>query len=419
MLLEFLCSNHKSIRRPVFFSTLASKDKSNIELLTNFNGNNVLRSAVLYGANGSGKSNFIDAISFVRNLVLNSINHQPGEGIRQLPHKLETTSTDSEYRIQFVTNGIRYAFGFVLKDFLVKEEYLYFFPNGKQTKIYERNAEKFSSGAKFRNKFTTCKDVLKPNRLLLSCAANFSNVDEVRQAFEFFRDELIIYNSESSDEIWMNYSLRQISENENMKQNILRLMQSLGLDICDIKTKVESSQSLIDKTVLPDFLSDEFKEKLLKENIKAISVKVVYKAFETDLFSEESTGVKKLFSILCPFIDIMTNGKTIICDELENSLHESLLQGFLRLFIENSPNKQAQLIFSTHDTSLLDLEFFRRDQIWFTELRGEDRSTDLFSLAEIKNVRKDKKFGKGYIEGRYGAIPMLNLNFADIIPNLK
>lgn len=419
MLLEFLCSNHKSIRRPVLFSTVASKDRSNMELLTSFNGNDILRSAVLYGANGSGKSNFIDAISFVRNLVLNSINHQPGEGIRQTPHKLDTASIDSEYRIQFVANDIRYAFGFVLKDFLVKEEYLYFFPNGRKTKIYERKAEKFSTGIKFRNKLATCKDVLKPNRLLLSCAANFSNVEEIVTAYNFFRDELIIYTPETSDEIWMNYSLKKLSEDEVLKASVVKLMRSLGVDLCDIKITIESPENIIEKIVLPKFLSDEFKEKLLHERIKAINAKVIYKAFETDLLSEESTGIKKIIAILCPFIDIMTKGKTIVCDELETSLHEALLQGLLHLFISNSPNKKSQLIFSTHDTSLLDLDYFRRDQIWFTELRNEDRSTDLFSLAEIKNVRKDKRFGKGYIEGRYGAIPMLNLNFADIIPNLK
>jgi len=146
--------------------------------------------------------------------------------------------------------------------------------------------------------------------------------------------------------------------------------------------------------------------------------KVIYDNFETDLMQEESTGIKKLFSILCPLIDIIVNGKVLICDELESSLHESLVYGLVKLFVSTDAEKFAQLIFTTHETGLLNFDLFRRDQIWFTELRKEERSTDLFSLAEIKNVRKEENFGKGYIAGKYGAIPMLNLNFADIVSKM-
>lgn len=172
MLLEFACSNHKSIRDEVIFSTLAGKDVTFEEKTEKIAGGKVLKSALIYGANGSGKSNFIDAISFVQNLVINSINHQPGQGIRQTPHKLSGFEEKSTYKIQFITKGIRYVFGFSLKNMLVIEEYLYYFPNGRQTKIFERDDEKFSAGNKFKGKFTACKDVLKPNRLFLSCAAN-------------------------------------------------------------------------------------------------------------------------------------------------------------------------------------------------------------------------------------------------------
>ena len=163
------------------------------------------------------------------------------------------------------------------------------------------------------------------------------------------------------------------------------------------------------------FLSDEFKKILLQQKADAISAKILYEEFETDLISEESTGIKKLFGLLCPFIDIMVNGKVLVCDELESNLHESLLFGLVKQFITTHGSKPAQLIFTTHETGLLNLDLFRRDQIWFAENKSSDRSTDLFSLTEIKNVRKDENFGKGYIAGKYGAIPMLNLNFANVI----
>ena len=415
MLLEFACSNHKSIRNEVLFSTLAGKDNTYEDKTYEMDGVRVLKAAVIYGANGSGKSNFIDAISFVRNLVVNSINHQPGQGIRQLPHKLDGFDRESSYKIQFVTKGIRYVFGFSLKNMLVSDEYLYYFPNNRQTKIYERYGEIFTAGSKFRGKFSSCKDVLKPNRLLLSCAANFSSVLEIADVFTFFSNELVVYGPGNQDD-WMNYSLYQMNNNPKMKAAVIAFLAELGTGIRDIQVSID--QKKLESAELPPFLSDEFKAILLQNNVDAITAKVKYESFETDLIQEESTGIKKLFSMLCPLIDIIVNGKILICDELESSLHESLVYGLVKLFINTNAEKFAQLIFTTHETGLLNLDLFRRDQIWFTELKNDERSTDLYSLAEIKNVRKEENFGKGYIAGKYGAIPMLNLNFANIVSEM-
>ena len=415
MLLEFACSNHKSIRDEVLFSTLAGKDSTYEERVFDMDGVKVLKSAVIYGANGSGKSNFIDAIMFVKNLVIGSINHQPGQGIRQSPHKLDGFDKESTYKVQFVTKGVRYVFGFSLRDMLISEEYLYFFPNNRQTKIYERNGETFNAGRLFRGKFTSCKDVLKPNRLMLSCAANFSSVQEIADAYSFFNDELVIYGPINQDN-WMNYSLHQMDQNTKMKAAVMTFLSELGTGIKDIRVTID--QKLLESGELPPFLSDEFKAMLLQNKVDAITAKVIYDSFETDLIQEESTGIKKLFAMLCPLIDIILNGKVLICDELESGLHESLVYGLVKLFISTEAEKFAQLIFTTHETGLLNLDLFRRDQIWFTEMKKNERSTDLYSLAEIKNVRKEDNFGKGYISGKYGAIPMLNLNFADIVSKM-
>ncbi len=415
MLLEFSCSNHKSIRDKVLFSMLAGKDVTHEEKTEEIAGVKVLKAAVIYGANGSGKSNFIDAITFVKKLVINSINHQPGQGIRQAPHKLDGYDKESVYRIQFVTNGTRYVFGFTLKNLLVKEEYLYYFPNGRQTKIFERQGDTFTAGSKFRGKFNSCKDVLKANRLLLSCAANFSSVEETEKTFHFFNDELVIYAAENQDN-WMNYSLYQMNTNEKVKKAVVAFLDELGTGIRDIRVTID--QENLETSQLPPFLSDEFKNMLLQEKVDAISAKIIYDKFETDLMMEESTGIRKLFGMLCPLLDIIINGKVLICDEIESSLHESLVFELIKLFVNVKTKEFAQMIFTTHETGLLNLDLFRRDQIWFTEMKGADRSTDLFSLAEIKNVRKIDNFGKGYIAGKYGAIPMLNLDFANIVSNM-
>lgn len=412
MLLEFSCSNHRSIREKVLFSALAGADDTHKEKLISFAKYRVLRSALIYGANGSGKSNFIDAISFVKNLVTNSINHQIGQGIRQTPHKLESGDSESTYSIQFVTKGIRYMYGFTLKNFIVVDEYLYYVPKGRQTKIFERSDKDFATGSKFNGKLAACKDVLKPNRLLLSCAANFSAVSEIADAYRFFFDELVVYNPLNQNN-WMNYSLYKMNTDIAMKKAVLDLMRDLGTNIKDIRVTIDTKK--IELAQLPPFLSDEFKNILLQQNIDAITADVIYDDFIIDLFQEESTGVRKLFALLCPLIDIMTNNKIIVCDELETSLHEAVLYGLIKLFTNLPIDNSSQLFFTTHETGLLDLDVFRRDQIWFTELKNDDRTTDLYSLAELKNVRKDEKYSKGYISGRYGAIPMLNVDIVKFL----
>ena len=415
MILEFSCSNHKSILDKVVFSMLATSDNTFEEKIEDFCGTRILKSAVIYGANGSGKTSFFDAIKFVQGLVRNSINHQPGQGIKQIPHKMAGYDTESTYEIHFVTKGIRYVFGFSLKKLLVEEEYLYYFPNGRQAKIFDRKGDKFTLGRKFTGKFNACKDVLKRNRLLLSCAANFTSVQEVLNVYNFFDDELVVYGSENQQN-WMEYSLYQINKTPKMRNAVITLMNGLDMGVKDIKVKIDKKK--MEDYQIPPFLSSEFKNMLLQSKIDAITTKIVYDKFETDLIQEESTGVQKLFAILCPLIDIMLNGKVLICDELESGLHESLLYELVKLFLETKTDNFAQMIFTTHETGLLNLDVFRRDQIWFTEMEKDKRNTDLYSLAEIKNVRKEDNFGKGYIAGKYGAIPMLNTNFADIVSEI-
>lgn len=415
MLLEFRCKNHKSIKDEVLFSLLASKDTFNSEHLYGYKDLKILKSSVVYGANGSGKSNFIDAIFFMKSLVTNSINLQPGMGIPYTPHKLNGVGSESFYSVQFIKNGVRFAYGFSIEQMLVKEEYLYYFPNGRQAKIFDRTGMTYEEGSKFKGRFNSCKDVLKPNRLMISCAANFTNITEIEDAFRFFSEDLVIYTN-ANQENWMQYSLYQFNSNPEIKNLALSFMRDIGVDIQDIKINIE--ESAFPQSELPEFLSDEYKNKLRMTPLQKITASVVYPGFETDLFTEESTGIQKLFAFLCPFLDIISKGKILICDELETSLHESLLYTLLKTFLSLNGKEQSQIIFTTHDTSLLSLDLFRRDQIWFTELNSLNRSTELYSLAEIKSVRKDENYGKGYISGRYGAIPMLNENLAELLKNI-
>lgn len=406
MILEFQCSNHKSIKEEVHFSMIAGSDHTSEEFLKEYGNFKVLRSAVIYGANGSGKSNFINALSFVQSLVSSSINHQPGEKVFQAPHKLCTQDTPSEYSIQFVKNEIRYAYGFSVRQNLIHDEYLYYFPKGRQVKIFERIGMEIKPGERYKSSFDVGIRILKENRLFLSCAANYSDVEEIEEAFLFFSEDMVVYNPEANN--WMEYSIELMQNSKVIKEIFLDILQMLGTGIKDVKVRFEKMKltDLPEEVQLPDAI----KNLIGSQEFNSIEAKVVYDKFEVDLMTEESMGIKRLFQVICPILDILRKGKILICDELESSLHESVTFEIIRMFQYLFKDKFAQLIFSTHDTNLLSTDLFRRDQIWFTQL-NEERATDLYSLAEIRNVRKSENLEKGYISGKYGAIPMLNKSF--------
>jgi len=416
MLLEFSCSNHKSIKDKVTFSALAGTDDTFQERLFSFGKYKILKSAVIYGANGSGKSNFIDAIMYVKRLVLNSISHQPGTMIHQLPHKLLGENEKSEYYMQFIKNNIRYVYSFSLCKNEVSGEYLYYFPNGRAVKIFERENNSYASGDKFKRKFDTCKDVIAPNRLFLSCAANFSQVDVVKDVFSFFKDDMIFYGKKTNEN-WLEKSLTSIKKNPAVKKQVINFANALGVNIQDIRIEIKK-QDLKNDNFL-SILSEELKTRIIDSYSERLDAYIVYDTFETNLLSEESDGVKKIFEFACPLMDIIENHRILFCDELEINFHEALIYNIIKTFADLEDTFPAQLFFTTHNTSILDLSLFRRDQIWFTELKEEDRSTDLYSLAEIKNVRKDDNIHRGYINGKYGAIPMLNNNLAKLFTERK
>lgn len=408
MLLQFSCENHKSIKDRITFSTIAGKDTTYESDLKTFGNMNVVRMAAIYGANGSGKSNVINAIEFMRALVVNSINHQPGEGVFQAPHKLAEPEMPSSYDIQFVTKGIRYAYGFSVKNHLIDEEYLYYFPKKRQVKIFERKGLEIKPGDRYKNAFELSLNVLKDNRLFLSCIANYTNLKEVEDAFLFFKDDIVVYNPVINN--WSEYSAKLLQDSAQIKKLYIDILNVLGTNVKDVKVRFETKK--LTHADLPNDMPEFLKDMLSSQESNLFEAKMVYEDFEINI-QEESTGIQKLFEIICPILDILMKGRILICDEIETGLHEAVVKRILEIFQRSKKEEFAQIIFSTHDTSLLSSVPFRRDQIWFTEL-DEQRATDLFSLAEIKNVRKEENLARGYISGKYGAIPMLNSSFSDL-----
>ena len=382
MLLEFSCSNFKSIKEKVTFSAIATDNIKNEKFLKKFDDFRVLHTSVIYGPNGAGKSNIFKGIGFMRELVIKSIENRPGEVLKQPTHKM-AQDKKSEFNMQYIINDIRYAYGFVLKDNLVDEEYLYYFEDKNAVKVFERKEGEVCFGEKFeKNKvlLEIIENEIGDNKLLLSCIGDKSDIFEINNAFLFFKEYLVIQNSGGTTE--RKNCINVMMESEKMRELIISVFREFDSDLKDIK--IESSGENLDD--------------------KDTRIKFVYDEFETDLYEEESTGINKLFDLVLPIIESFINGKVMIVDEIELNLHRNISYKIINLFNTHLPNNSAQLIFTSHDISLLSLNLFRNDQIWFAQL-GKDRATELYSLVEIKNIRADENIAKGYIMGRYGAVP--------------
>ena len=382
MLLEFSCSNFKSIKEKVTFSAIATDNIKNEKYLKKFDDFRVLHTSVIYGPNGAGKSNIFKGIGFMRDLVIKSRENRPGEVLKQPTHKM-AHDKKSEFNMQFIINNIRYAYEFVLKDNLVDEEYLYYFEDKNAMNVFEREEGEVCLGEKFeKNKvlLEIIENEIGDNKLLLSCIGDKSDIFEINNAFLFFKEYLVIQNSDVKTE--RKNCIKVMMENEKMRELIISVFREFDSDLKDIK--IESSGENLDD--------------------KDIRIKFVYDEFETDLYEEESTGINKLFDLVLPIVESFINGKVMIVDEIELNLHRNIAYKIISLFNTHLPNNSDQLIFTSHDISLLNLNLFRNDQIWFAQL-GKGRATELYSLVEIKNIRADENIAKGYIMGRYGAVP--------------
>lgn len=411
MLLEVKIKNFRSIRQTVIFSTLCANIKDEKVHVIDYDDKQFLKISAIYGANGSGKSNFINAIAFAKNLIVNSLYNQPGDRIELQSHKLAKKDETTEMSFHFEKNGIHYQYGFSILNQVIDEEFLYYYPNGRQAMIFDRKMTEVKFGKNFVSDFSLSLNALQDNRLFLSSAANFSSNHSAKEAFLFFKEDIIIYKpalNQPRMNNWYEYSVRLMESDPSIKNEFLKILKHFDTDIKDVKSKITQITNE-DLEKFPEPIKTMAVNQL--DHLESYSTKVIYEQFKTDLQTEESSGIKKLFEIICPMIDIINHDKVLFYDEFESGLHEAIVSELIRLFYEKNSQSKAQLIFTTHDTSLLNKHLFRRDQIWFTELKKEDRSTDLYSLVEIRNVRKEENKEYGYIKGKYGAIPFISENF--------
>jgi len=419
MLVEFSVNNYRSIKDTAILSMLtSSKDEGNSFELRDYT---LLSSSIIYGANASGKSNLLKAIAFMGRLVLNRDKIiQSTDLLPHDPYRLatETENESSTFEVVFFVGETKYRYGFEGDSEVVYSEWLFADDKGKEAKLFYRDVEasdyvnpnKFKEGYDFFNKKDEKIKIAKNQLFIWKCDQSDG---EISKAILGWFNQLNMIDGIEHDG-YINFTMKQM-EDETFRKKIVELVKTADIGIDDIQIEEEEDISLesIAKLPLPEYI----KAKMINEKKwKSVSLNTIHQKFDKDgkfvgnvLFelNDESQGTHKFFAISAPIIDTLQNGKILIIDELDASLHPILTQHLIGLFHDKTINtKNAQLIFATHDTNLLKPELFRRDQIWLTE-KDKYGATTIFSLAQFKNVRKLEDFEKQYIQGKYGAIPYL------------
>lgn len=419
MLLDFSVTNYRAILERQTLSMAASSYFKELEALNTFDMGapekmpRLLRSAVLYGPNASGKSTLIQALKFMKDRVLNSQKEsQAGDEIDTVPFKLNASSraADSEFEIAFFEQGVRYEYGFRCNRQRFVEEWLFAYPLGRAQKWFHRaydseidkDVYKFSSTFEGDRKRQDWKAQTRSNALFLSTAIQLNNA-QLKPVFEWFKHRLRVIDSANG--LSPGYTMTRCKGDAD-KGKIIEFMNSADLSISDIslKTAMFSPESL--PKDLPDQVRQEFSRQMSGKEIT--TVKFLHRDTQTDEPiefepEEESDGTRALFAFAGPWLDVIENELVLVVDELDTSLHPLLVQHLVKLL--HHKGTKAQLIFTTHDTTLLSQKLLRRDQVWFME-KDATRATRLYPLSDF-SPRENEAVERGYLNGRYGGIPFL------------
>ena len=416
MLIEFSITNYRSFLPPQSLTLTANtatelqEENSFISPVSNLP--RLLRSAVVYGPNAAGKSNLVQAIAFMKSFVSSSAKEsQEGEKIDATPFLFNRQSSQnpSELEILFIQNGIRYQYGFAVNSERVTGEWLFAYPEGRAQKWFERNYDTETQkdiwyfGPKFTGSRKVWQDATRGNALFLSTAIQLNN-EQLKPVFNWFDHKLHVIDQGGN--LHPGFSTGEC-EKEEMKEKILKFMNAADLSITDISLEKKEFST----KDLPDEMPQNIKEEISKEfdGKKLTSLFFMHPSSDTGKdvaleFEEESAGTRKLFTLAGPWLDVLDNGLVLFVDELDTSLHPHLVRFLLNLFHNSETNRHnAQLVFTTHDTTVLDQILMRRDQVWFVEKDAEN-ATRLYPLSDYK-PRKGEALQKGYLYGRYGALP--------------
>ena len=425
MIERFTVENYRSIDDEITLSFDAStgiKDMNGRGYSVVAN-THVLNAIAFFGANSSGKSNIFKAVNCMRNMLIQSVRLNVGEGLLYDPFLLsDKPSRPTKFEIEFVEGVDKFKYGFCYTAKRIENEWLIAkYPRRSVKILFQRSSEgivideqNFAEGTAIKEG----KIPLNENRLLISLAAQLGGIVSIR-IIEWFLTKVGLVSG-LKDKSYMRYTRENLHLNEDYKIDILQFISSMDLGFCDVKTEQED----INEKTLPKGLPMELIASLREHPY--ISANTIHKKYnmegqvigdvEFDIDEKESDGTKKLFNMAGPIVDTIKKGKTLFIDELDAQLHPLLTRKIVNLF--NTPDTNpngAQLIFTTHDTNMLSKNILRRDQVIFIE-KDNKAMTRITPMMNIKmengtKPRTDSNYEKNYLEGRYGAIPYFIKDF--------
>lgn len=416
MLIEMSVANFRSLHGAQTFSLVKGKGDelavSNSFKVASVNELELLRSAAIYGPNASGKSNFLRALQTMKRVVLESAtNQQRGDRLPVTPFRLspETRQAPSEFEVTFVVEGVRYQYGFSATPEQIHEEWLLAYPKGRAqrwfTRVWmaEQNRFEWELGSNLAGEKQLWQKSTRDNALFLSTAVQL-NSEQLQPVFDWFKSKLRMTNVGG----WGPSFSASLCENDK-KSKVMDFLNAADIHIDDILVETKS----FDPSDLPVDMPDALRGAILGEmkDRKILEIKTIHKGSDgepvTFDFSDESDGTQKLFSFAGPWIDALENGYVLFIDELHDNLHPRLVRFLVQLFHNPKINsKNAQLVFTTHETSILNQEVFRRDQVWFCE-KDAAQATKLYPLTDFSPRKGRENLELAYLSGRYGALPFV------------
>jgi hypothetical protein len=404
MLLSFEAANHKSFRGEHELQLMPARDKRGSAVCV----------AAIYGANASGKSNFLDALRFMSEAVLLSFRVWDAQGgIPRSPFRLSADgpAAPSSFVVQLEIDKVDYLYGFILDDTQVVEEWLYSYPHRKKRVIFERHGTEIRLGSTLSesaSRLDLLQKLVRENSLVLSAAAQASHQDEFAPVYGWFRSGLQLLNLAGRSR--RSFLAPQTIERAlTQHPSFLELVRAADMGIADIRVErfLETAQGLspggrtrgdrLTQLAAGD-LPRERREVIFFHGAEALPLPA----------RDQSAGTLGWLEILPSALDCLDNGSVLVVDELDTSLHPRLLARLIELFHDERTNPSgAQLIFTTHDATLLGTslgrEVLAREEIWFTEKDAKNESS-LIALTDF-HPRKEDNREKRYLSGSYGGVP--------------
>lgn len=421
MLVQFSVENYRSVKDVCELSMVASRYyKENEEENTFETGiadcPRLLKSVVIYGPNGAGKSTLLEAMKFVETFVLNSASKsQAGDEINVTPFRLSknTRNEPSNFEIIFIEDGVRYEYGLCVTKERVTEEWLFAYPNGVAQKWFHRIYEaetatyaykysKYFEGGRMRGGW---QKQTRQNASYLSTAIQLNN-EQLGPVYNWFFRRLATLRP---DGLSSEFTAESCLDAE-FKKNVINFISSADIPLSNIEVETLKYMDL----KFPDHIPTAFKEEITKSlkdkeyhEVSFVRMDDTGEAVNFKL-AEESQGTQGLFNFAGPWIDVIANDLVLFVDELDSSLHPLIVHHLVDILHKSGSN--AQIIFTTHDTTILSQKILRRDQVWLLK-KNKFHASELYPLSDYK-IRDGEAIEKGYLLGRYGAVPFIkDMNF--------